>query len=98
MRRLALGGVLVDARRDAVGGEDDHLALGHLGLLVDEDRAALLELLDHVLVVDDLLAHVDRRAVQVERVLDRLHGAIDARAVAARRREQDPAGALLGVA
>ena len=45
---------------------------------------------DDVLVVDDLLAHVDRRAVQVERVLDRLHGAIDARAVAARRREQDP--------
>ena len=48
------------------------------------------ELLDDVLVVDDLLAHVDRRPVQVERVLDRLHGPVDARAVAARRREQDP--------
>ena len=92
MRSCALGGVLVHARGDAVGREDDHLALGHLGLLVDEDRAALRQLLDDVLVVDDLLAHVDRRAVQVERVLDRLHGTIDARAVAARRRQQDPLG------
>ena len=57
--QLAAGGVLVHRGRDAVGGEDDHLALGHLGLLLDEDRAALGELLDHVLVVDDLLAHVD---------------------------------------
>ena len=55
--------------------------------LVDEDRAALCELLHHVLVVDDLLAHVDRRAVQLERALDRLDGAVDAGAVAARRGE-----------
>ena len=82
--------VLVDRRGDAVGGEDDELALGDLGLLLDEDRAPLRQLLDHVLVVDDLLAHVDRRAVHVERVLDRLHGPVDARAVAPRRREQDP--------
>ena len=88
--QAAGGGVGVDARRDAVGGEDDQLALGDLGLLLDEDRAALGELLDHVLVVDDLLAHVDGRPVHVERLLDRLHGAVDARAVAARRREQDP--------
>ena len=90
VRRLAGGGVLVDRRGDAVGGEDDHLALGHLGLLLDEDRAALGELLDDVLVVDDLLAHVDRRPVEVERALDRLHGAVDARAVAARGGEQNP--------
>ena len=88
--QAARGGVLVDGRGDAVGGEDDHLALGHLGLLLDEDRAALGELLDDVLVVDDLLAHVDRRAVELERALDRLHGAVDAGAVAARGGEQDP--------
>ena len=87
--QVALGGVLVDRRGDAVGAEDDELALGDLGLLLDEDRAALGELLDDVLVVDDLLAHVDGRAVQVERVLDGLDGAIDARAVAARGGEQD---------
>ena len=39
--QAALGGVLVDRRSDAVGGEDDDRALRHLGLLVDEDRASL---------------------------------------------------------
>ena len=86
--QLAGGGVLVHGRGDAVGGEDDHLALRHLGLLLDEDRAALGELLDHVLVVDDLFADVDGGAVVLERALDRLHGAIDAGAVAARGGEQ----------
>ena len=88
--QAARGGVLVHRRGDAVGGEDDHLALRHLGLLLDEDRAALGQLLDHVLVVDDLLAHVDGGAVELERALDRLHGAVDAGAVAARGGEQDP--------
>ena len=50
--------------------------------------------LDDVLVVDDLLAHVDRRPVQLERALDGLHGAVHARAVAARAR---PAAASPGV-
>ena len=54
-------GLLVDDRGDAVGGEDDGGALGHLVGLVDEDRAALLERRDDVLVVHDLLAHVDGR-------------------------------------
>ena len=87
-----LRGVRVDARCDAVGREHDGLAFGDLGLLVDEDRPAPLEALDHVLVVDDLLAHVDGRAVQLERVLDRRDRPIDARAVAARRRKQDLPG------
>ena len=81
--------VLVHARRHAVRGEDGDRALGDLGLAVDEDRAALAQLLDDVLVVDDLLAHVDRRPVALERALDRLDRAIDAGAVAARRGEQD---------
>ena len=82
-------GVGVHGRRDAVGGEDGDRALGDRVLeLVDEDRAALAQGLDDVLVVHDLLAHVDRRAVQLERALDGLDGAVDARAVAARRGEQ----------
>ena len=88
--QVARGRVRVDAGSDAVSREDDQRALGHLGLLLDEDRTALGELLDHVLVVDDLLAHVDRRPVHVERLLDGLHGAVDAGAVAARRGEDDP--------
>jgi hypothetical protein len=58
-------GVRVHRGRYAVGREDDGLALGHLGLLLHEHRSAGAELLDHVLVVDDLLADVDRRPVQL---------------------------------
>jgi len=72
-----------------VRGEDDRLTLRHLGLLVDEDRAARLEIADDVQVVDDLLAHVDRRPVEVECLLDRLDGALDPGAVATGRRQQD---------
>ena len=47
-------------------------------------------------VVHDLLPHVYRRAVMVECALDGLHGPVDARAIAARVREQDsPAHILL---
>ena len=72
------------ARGDAVRGVDDRGAGGNLGLLVDEDRPARLEIADDVDVVDDLLAHVDRRAVVLERLLDRLDGALDPGAIAAR--------------
>ena len=72
------------ARRDAVGGVDDDRARRHLALVLHEDRAASLEVADDVDVVDDLLAHVDGGAVVLERLLDRLDGALDARAVAAR--------------
>ena len=90
---VALLGVGVDGRGDAVGGEDGGRALGDRVVeLLDEDRAALAQLGHDVLVVDDLLAHVDRRAVELERALDGLDGAIDARAVAARGGEQQPFG------
>src|SRR5205085_2706069 len=85
---LALARVLVNGRGDAVGREDHDLALRDLGLLLDEDRAPFGQLLDDVLVVDDLLPDVDRCAVEVERLLDRLPGALDARAVTARRGEK----------
>ena len=42
-----------------------------------------------MLVVHDLLAHVDRRAVELERFLDGLHRPVDAGTVAARLGEQD---------
>ena len=75
-----------------MGREDDRGALGHLGFRLDEHRATLAQLLDHELVVDDLLADVDRRAVQLEGPLDGLHGTIHSRAIAARRREQQLLG------
>jgi hypothetical protein len=88
-RQPALSRLHVDGRRHAVGGEDRRRTRRDAPVdLVDEDRAAIAQLLDDVLVVDDLLAHVDRRAVQLERALDGLDRAIDAGAVAARRRKQ----------
>src|SRR4051794_16941454 len=85
-------GLLVHDRRDTVGAEHDGRALGHLVGLLDEHRAALLQRLDDVLVVHDLLAHVDRRAVGLQRLLDRDHGPVDARAVAPGCGEQDTSG------
>ena len=83
------GGVRVHGRGDAVRRVDDRRARRHLGLLVDEDRAARLEVADDVDVVDDLLADVDRRAVVLERLLDRLDGALDPGAVAAGRCQEN---------
>ena len=51
---------------DTPWAEDGRRALGDAVVdLVDEDRSARAQLLDDVLVVDDLFAHVDRRAVQL---------------------------------
>src|SRR5262249_19023090 len=55
-----------------------------LGQLLDEHRALGLEVLDHVLVVHDLVAHVDRRPVFHQRALDDLDRAHHAGAETAR--------------
>ena len=89
----ARGRVCLHLRRDAVRGEDDGRAVRHLVELLDEDRAALLELTDDVDVVDDLLADVDRGAALVERALDDLDRALHAGAERARPGEQHPSGA-----
>jgi hypothetical protein len=70
--------------------EHDVRPLGHLVDVVDEDRAALLELAHDVHVVHDLLAHVDGSPEVLERLLDRDHRAVDAGAVPARGGEQHP--------
>ena len=90
-------GVGVHAGRHAVGGEHHRLPLRHLGLLLDEDGPALAQLLHHVLVVHDLLAHVDRRAVELEGALHGLDGPVDAGAVAAGGRQQKLVGCVEGI-
>ena len=57
--------------------------------VVDEARALALQRLDHVLVVDDLVAHVDRRPEAAQRPLDDLDRPLDAGAEAARLGEDD---------
>ena len=65
-----------------MGGEHAHRPLGHFGVLLHEDRPALAQRLHDVLVVDDLLADVDRRAVDLQGPFDRLDRPVDARAIA----------------
>ena len=75
-----------------MGREDDRAALGYVQLRVDEDGAAVGQLADHVPVVDDLLAHVDRGAEVLERPLDRVDGPVDTGAVAAWRCQHELSG------
>ena len=82
-RELPRCRVRAHRRGDAVRREDDRLALRDVVLVLDEHGAARLEVADDVQVVHDLLADVDRRAVQAERLLDRLDRPFDAGAVAA---------------
>ena len=79
---------LVDRGLDPVGRENDGLALRDLPLVLDEDRAALLELSHDVRVVHDLLANVNGRAVPLERLLDRLDCTLHPGAVPPRRSQE----------
>src|SRR5258706_27642 len=73
----------------ALSREDHGRARGYLGELLDEHRALGAQVVDDELVVHDLVAHIDRRAVELERALDDGDRPIDARAEAARLGEQD---------
>ena len=75
--------------RHAVGGEHHRPVVRAFLQLLDEHRAHRPQALDHVAVVDDLVAHIDRRAVLLDRPLDDLDGAVDAGAETAGAGEQD---------
>jgi len=79
---------LVHHGRNAVSRQNERRPLRRFLLALDEDRAARLELANDMDVVDDLLADVHRRAVQLQRLLDRLDGPLDTGAVPAGRRER----------
>ena len=66
--------------RDAMGREHHRGPMRDLVDLVDEHHSARLQLLHDVAVVDDLPAHVERRAVANERALDDVNGALNPRA------------------
>src|SRR5215469_4301517 len=77
-RQIARGGLLLDALGHAVRAEDRHRVGRHFGEVLDKARAFGLQALDHVLVVHDLVAHIDRRAEFLQRPLDDFDGAHDA--------------------
>ena len=71
---------------DAVRAEHHRRARRHLVELLDEDRALRPQVGDDVLVVDDLVAHVDRCAEFFQRALDDLDRQVNAGTEAARPR------------
>src|ERR1700678_2303482 len=64
--QLAFLGLLADGRRDSMRAEDGAAADGHFIELFDEDRSGIAQFIDDVFVVDDFLAHVDRRTIEIE--------------------------------
>ncbi len=77
-RQLARCGFLFDALGDAVGAENGDRIGRHFGEVLDKARALGLQALHHVLVVHDLVAHIDRRPEFLQRPFDDLDGAHDA--------------------
>ena len=86
---LRLPGGFGNRFRHAMGGKHDgRVGLGDLVEVVDEDRALGAQAFDHVSVVDDLVAHIDRRTVQRQRPFHGVDGAHHAGAESARRAQK----------
>ena len=83
-RKLARRGFLLDALGHPMCAENGDRIGRDFGEVLDEARALGFQALDHMLVVHDLVAHIDRRAEFLQRPLDDLDGAHDAGAEAAR--------------
>src|SRR6185312_15834930 len=78
-----------DLLRHAVRAEDRYAVGRNFGEPFDENRTARFQRVDHPFVVHDLVPHVDRRPVFIERALDDLDGAHDTGAEAAWLGEND---------
>ena len=76
--QVAFRRLFADGGRDTMGTIDRTLTGGDLVELFDKDRTFLLELLNHVPVVDDLFPHVNRRAKGLQGDLDDVNCAHDA--------------------
>ena len=85
----ARSGFHANSLRDAVRAEDDGGTRWDFGELFDKNRALGLEVVDDEGVVDDFVAHINRRAVFFQRAFDDGDGAVDASAEAARVGKQN---------
>ena len=77
-----------------MGRENHDAALWSLIDFIDKDRAASLKGLDNVLVVDDLLPHVNRGSVVIQGLLNGNHCPVDTCAIASGGSEKDLLGRL----
>ena len=87
--QLPLAGNAANLRRHAVGGEEQRGPERHLGQIIDKRHAAAAKMLDHVLVVDDLVIDVDRRLERRQGQLERLDRHVDAGTKPARTGQED---------
>ena len=87
-RQSSLARFVLHCGRGAVGAEDGHRPVRHVGHFLDEHGALGAQALDHSFIVDDLVAHVDRRAVAFEGAFHDLDGALDAGAKSPRLSQQ----------
>ena len=71
--QAAHGGFLFHGSGDAMGAKDSDRERRHLRQILDKDCAFVLKAFDHVFIVDDLVPHIDRRAIFLERALDDLN-------------------------
>ena len=88
-RQPAPLGLVLDAGGDTVGAEDGHAAGRYFVKLLDEHRPFRFQGINDPLVVHDLVADVDRRAIEVQGALDDLDGALDTGTEAARLGKKD---------
>src|SRR5690606_27708605 len=82
-------GLRTDITRYAVGREHDDGALWGFVELVYEYGPFGSQVLHDITIVDDLVAHIDGRAVQLEGPLDDIDGTVYAGAKTARLRQYD---------
>src|SRR6184192_1108738 len=69
--QLAGLGFVADRRRNAVGAKNEHRTMGNFLDGFDKNRTAPAQLLHNIRVMDNLVVHVDRRAISFQRQLDR---------------------------
>src|SRR6476646_9004696 len=81
-----------DRLGDSMSGKYDRTVVRNFVELVDEHGADRLQPIHHEAIMDDLVAHIDRRSEPLERQLDDLDRAIHAGAEASRRGDEDMQG------
>ena len=77
-----------------MGGEDRYRPLGHLMQFIDKHRAHGAQAIDHMAVMDDLVANIDRRAEPRQRLLHDRNRPIHTGAEAARTGQHNALGAF----
>ena len=93
--QIALAGFSADGGRHSMSTKHQRSTSRHVGEFLNKDHAPLLEALDDPLVVNDRVADVQGRPVNLESEIDDLNGIRYAGTKAARRGEQNLLHCLL---